>query len=279
MGIQRRRNSLETMKSFQSLSYDELQTTKKCSKCGKELRAIREIYETLGIMFHKPCDCVLADKPDLCEDFQLRQRQIAIERLFSQSELGPRFRNCTLDMWIKRPGSEKAFEIVSEYLDMWPQQLKTGEGIVIFGPYGNGKSHLAAACVNAVLQKGYPAIFQPVTRLMYRLNASYRGDGPGEAEIIDGLIKADLVVLDDVGAEKWSEKVGERLYSIIDGRYWGMKPIIMTGNFRTLGELQNHIGGRAFDRLLETCTFVENTASSYRMEKASLRVAQVKIHA
>ncbi len=151
--------------------------------------------------------------------------------------------------------------------------MKTGEGLVLLGTYGNGKSHLAAAVVNALVSQEYAAVFQPVTRLMYRVNASYRDErGPSEAEIINGLIDADLLVLDDIGAEKWSEKVEERLYAIIDGRYWGKKPTILTGNFLDLKGLEAHIGGRAFDRIAETCIFIENMATSFRKERARARL-------
>lgn len=256
----------------QTSSYDEL-PKKTCPNCGCEIKPVELVYELFGKVIYPSCECIAESLKREQLQRELSQRRIEVERLFADSELGPRFRECTLANWIQRQGSEKVYLAVKEFIEKWPAQLEDGQGLVILGPPGNGKSHLAAACVNAVISQGYPAIFQPVTRLMYRLNASYRDDSRNsEADIIGGLIEADLVVLDDVGAEKWTEKVEERLYSIIDGRYWGKKPTIITGNFRSLKELQDHIGERAFDRLAETCAFVENRATSYRIEKARAKL-------
>ncbi len=257
---------------IQTSSYDDLEIHI-CPRCGQDIKPVKAVFEWFGRVVYPICDCEARELDRAREEFWQRSKRQRIERLFSLSGLGPRFSECTFDNWIPRRGSEKAFDAVKAYLDRWPEQMKTGEGLVLLGTYGNGKSHLAAAVVNALVSQEYAAVFQPVTRLMYRVNASYRDErGPSEAEIINGLIDADLLVLDDIGAEKWSEKVEERLYAIIDGRYWGKKPTILTGNFLDLKSLEAHIGGRAFDRIAETCIFIENMATSFRKERARARL-------
>ena len=77
------------------------------------------------------------------------------------------------------------------------------------------------------------------------------------------LTRADLLVLDDAGAEKWTEWTEPTLYTIIDERYSYCKPLIITTN-STLDELEKKIGDRAMDRVLEMCEIVENTGESYR---------------
>ena len=92
---------------------------------------------------------------------------------------------------------------------------------------------------------------------------------------MNALQMADLLILDDAGAEKWSSWVETTLYSIINSRYMARLPVIITSNL-DLVELKEAVGYRTFDRLIETCPIIENTASSYRVEIASQRAKKIK---
>jgi len=84
-------------------------------------------------------------------------------------------------------------------------------------------------------------------------------------EIMKTLTQADLLVLDDAGAEKCTQWTEPTLYTIIDERYTNKRSIIVTTN-AGLEELEQKIGFRAMDRLLEVCAIVENEGTSYRQE-------------
>jgi len=73
-----------------------------------------------------------------------------------------------------------------------------------------------------------------------------------------------VLALDDMGAEKPTEWVNERLFEIIDYRYNEYLPVIASTN-ATPAELKTQIGERSFDRLREMCVFVAVTAKSQRV--------------
>jgi DNA replication protein DnaC len=114
-----------------------------------------------------------------------------------------------------------------------------------------------------------------VPSLLKTIQATWDEDiGVTEHGLIQALISADLVVLDDAGAEKWSEWSEATLYYVIDERYRWKRPVIVTSNC-SLEELESRVGARAFDRLIETCVLVENRATSYRRETSRKRLKEV----
>lgn len=190
-------------------------------------------------------------------------RQAYIEGLLEQSRLGARYRDCTFQNWQEVQGAGPAVKVCGEFAQSYGENK--GEGLILTGPTGCGKTHLAAAVVREWAEQGYAAVFQSVPELLARLRATYdkSSEDAGEAAIMDALADADLLVLDDVGAEKPSAWTEERLYLLIDRRYRDNKPTILTTNLDAAA-LEKALGSRAMDRLLETCRIVRIQATSYR---------------
>ncbi len=65
-----------------------------------------------------------------------------------------------------------------------------------------------------------------------------------------------LLILDDLGAEKPTEWVRERMYEIVNQRYEWMRPIIVTSNLSP-AQLAKQVGQRVASRLMEMCEVVE----------------------
>lgn len=84
---------------------------------------------------------------------------------------------------------------------------------------------------------------------------------------------ADLIVLDDLGAESSTGWAVEKLYMLVDMRYRDEKPLIVTTNYG-LEELKEKLGIRIFDRLIEMCCPVEIGGTSRRL-KSAYQKAQV----
>lgn len=205
-----------------------------------------------------------------------QKRKDRIERLFAVAELGPRFEECSFESWVPRPGAERCLEAAKDYVDRFDERLKEGQGLLFFGRPGNGKSHLAAAIVNALVAAGRTCVFRSTPALLKKLQETYKPEARlTEAEILSVLQEADLLVLDDLGAEKMTEWAESMLYYVIDQRYRWRRPLIATTN-STLEALEDHVSARSFDRLLEMCVLVENQASSYRRERAEVRSERIR---
>ena len=141
---------------------------------------------------------------------------------------------------------------------------------MLVGPYGCGKTHLAASIVHRCAEFGIAGVFVVVPELLARIRTSYRtGDGKAEA-VIDMAKSAKLLILDDLGAEKASEWVKEQLYMLVNYRYEHMLPTVVTTNCSG-AELEQELGRRTLSRLVEMTKPVNIRASDYRMKLAASR--------
>ncbi len=101
--------------------------------------------------------------------------------------------------------------------------------LVIFGPYGSGKTHLAAAIGNHQAQLGYPPLFVMVPDLLDHLRATFAPDGPARYDKrFDEIRSAPLLILDDFGAQAMTPWVKEKLYQLFNHRYNAELPTVIT---------------------------------------------------
>lgn len=144
-----------------------------------------------------------------------------------------------------------------------------GESVFLSGGVGVGKTHQAAALLVAhwpryAHSNKVPTAWGPGWETMeHRLSIQW-WNAPGLLEAIrhsynhpdaaPDHTSCELLVLDDLGAEKPSEWVEERLYTIINYRYEQQLATIVTSN-KTLTELGESIGARTASRLRELCEF------------------------
>ena len=64
-----------------------------------------------------------------------------INSLFKNSMMSPRFRQSTFKGWVERKGTDLAFKGSVQYVKDWEKNFEHGEGLTLYGPPGNGKSH------------------------------------------------------------------------------------------------------------------------------------------
>lgn len=243
-----------------------------CEHCNKYIAAITVEVPQLRIKnkILPTCECVVEREEAKIREAQNFAKKREIEKLFSISNLGERFSKSTFESFLDRNGSETAYKIAMKYVKTFKEW--NGESLMIWGDPGNGKTHLAAAIVNELSEKGYIVVFQSVPELLQRIRSTFNSENKeNETQIMRALLECDLLILDDIGAEKTTEWVEEKLFNIIDGRYRKELPTLYTSNLQPK-ELQNQVGKRSYDRMVETSLTVENKAESYRREIAKQRL-------
>ncbi len=130
------------------------------------------------------------------------------------------------------------------------------------GAYGCGKTHLAAAIANRLLERGYGVLFVVVPDLLDHLRTTYRPDSPvSYDERFDSVRTAPVLILDDLGTENLTPWAREKLFQIFNHRYNVKLPTIITTN-RELEEIDPRVRSRIMDQ--ELCRVCHILAHDYR---------------
>ena len=141
--------------------------------------------------------------------------------------------------------------LARKYVEHFPEMKDRGKGLLLFGSVGTGKTYIAVCIANELIDRGYPCLVTSFARLVNKIGGLYTD----KQEFIDGLNRFDLLVIDDLAAERDTEFMGEIVQNIIDSRYRSGKPLIVTTNL-TGEELQNPADirkQRTYSRLYEMC--------------------------
>jgi len=102
--------------------------------------------------------------------------------------------------------------------------LERKESVLLYGPVGVGKSHIAQALGHAACMKGYSVIYTKTNRLLQDLGGGH-ADGTFEARLRKYILP-DLLILDDFGMKELSPQQAEDLYELICERYRGGSMIV-----------------------------------------------------
>ncbi len=140
-------------------------------------------------------------------------------------------------------------------------------GILMRGATGLGKTHLSLSIANEVLKKGYSVIYGSAPDLFRKCEQEHFGRS-GEATI-ETLLAADLLILDDVGAEFESKFYSSVLYNIVNNRMNAAKPVIISTNL-DLKELAERYGNRTVSRI-KTMDDLIFLGSDVRIQRAKNR--------
>lgn len=147
------------------------------------------------------------------------------------------------------------------------------QSLLLHGPNGVGKTHLACAIANALLEKHGEAsavvCFTTFDDALRQLRTTYKDgyEGMGEDFYIDRWRTIPVLILDEVGmagrhkASEFTRRIG---YDLVDGRYRaGNRPIIVTTN-KAPGKLGEWITESAVDRLFEMGRVIKMEGKSWR---------------
>lgn len=120
--------------------------------------------------------------------------------------------------------------------------------LYLVGPFGNGKTTLAALAVNQLRRAGYEAVFGSVPLVLQYLRDCLRERGGLEpAEELDYIKRVPVLALDDLGAERLTEWAAEQLYEVLNWRYVKRRPTIITSNYAPDELLDKRLASRIAD--------------------------------
>ncbi|HET8844054.1 MAG TPA: ATP-binding protein, partial [Ktedonobacteraceae bacterium] len=156
------------------------------------------------------------------------------------------------------PGLQEAFQVSMEF-------AKAPSGwLLLIGPNGCGKTHLAAAIANQCLEAGAVVLFATVPDLLDHLRAAF---APDSNEIYDQLFarmrEAEVLVLDDLGTQQSSPWANEKLFQLLNYRYNSGFPTVITANPRGLQTTDERLRSRLSDVGLVTAVNLDR-ARDYR---------------
>src|SRR5512143_1473907 len=154
----------------------------------------------------------------------------------SAGRIPPRYEHCTLGSF--EPGSpslaaalEKAMAFCSGYPHLGDDE---GLGLLFCGDNGVGKTHLAVAVLRELVSgKGARGQFWDFHELIREIKNSYNAETrTTELQVLEPVVRADVLVLDDLGAWKMTDWMVDTLFYILNSRYMGKRATLITTNFQ-----------------------------------------------
>jgi len=245
-----------------------------------------------------PCDCTTEDR---------------VGRAMARARVPDRYRHCDFENF----ETDNEIEGVSrEQIQAWTRNLSRarlvvkrfaeefiplrGEesqaGLLLMGSCGVGKTHLAVAALKGIVLRGHSGIFYDYRELLKEIQDSYNAESQTtEMAVLEPVLKADLLVLDDLGSSKPSLWALETVGHVLNTRYNENRATLITTNYRDAEDsgspgsgfrsmaaraagseepLSERVGKRIRSRLYEMCRTISIDAPDYRKEirHASRRV-------
>lgn len=148
------------------------------------------------------------------------------------------------------------------YIEHFAELREKGQGLLLYGPVGVGKSFYAACVCNELLDRGYVCLFADMNQLIDMVDGEFQG----KQERLDSLKDFDLIVIDDFGKERRGGYMDEQIIDIMDKIYENYIPLIVTTNLLPAEMISDSdlFYQRVYSRIIENCTPVKVEAQNQR---------------
>lgn len=184
-----------------------------------------------GIEYYRRCDC---------------QELRGMERRLSFAAIPKEFADYTVDSFAlglyrspeAREKAEMAKLLCQRYVDGFRDIRETGKGLYLFSlAKGSGKTRMAASIANDIITRHRMAArFATALQILDEIRKTWDGRGSGAMGpgrgFLEDIVQVPVLVVDDIGVEKQSPWVNEKLYEIINGRMIQKQVTVFTSNCR-----------------------------------------------
>ena len=143
---------------------------------------------------------------------------------------------------------------------------KGSPSIILYGNTGLGKTHLSLAIAGAVIDRGYNVVYGSAHNLLSQIEKEHFGRLKGEDSPEENILNADLLILDDLGAEFTTSFTVSAIYNIINTRILTGLPTIISTNL-WYEELAQKYGNRVYSRIIGSYTPLEFAGRDVRQLK------------
>jgi DNA replication protein DnaC len=225
-----------------------------------------------------PCECGMEERA---------------EKVMERARIPKRYEHCDFESFSTDIGTTQQQQSlkhakmqVEGFLRDYPA---TEQGLLLAGPSGAGKTHLAVAALKELIHRGHGGLFCDYRELLKEIQGSYNAASEStELGILEPIRGAEILVLDDLGASKPSDWMRDIVAIVLNARYNEKRTMIITTNYidnpQSAGEttrlpsgklmaaikedsLEQRIGSRMRSRLFEMCRTVELNGSDFRRER------------
>ena len=244
-----------------------------------------QLLEQYGLdeQIYKPkWDCPICEDRGYLSDgtlcscyLQERMQNIMAQSGMSAAMQQYRFDNFYLDGFDKPEDIQKKLE----WCQQFAHQIVAGtckDCPFMRGDVGRGKTHLSSAIANVVLSGGKTVIYKRAADLFDMIRQYKYEEGTDRwHEVLEQLIGCDLLVIDDLGAERTTDFVTEQLVLLLEERNYRNKPWIINSNLK-LSQIQDTYNTRVSDRIMDRATMILlERKNSYRKELAAQRMKEL----
>lgn len=250
-----------------------------CKKCGKRVERYVEFPKMdgsgqrekrlVGVM----CECRIMEENKKSRELNHMDTMARIDKLKKLSLIDSRLKNAGFGSYRVCQENKRQFQIARQYVEKFPEMAKKHQGLLFHGDVGTGKSYTAAAIANELLDRQYSVVMTSFIKLL-----ADAGSMKEKEDHFNAMNSAELLIIDDLGAERGTDYALEQVYNFVDTRYRTGRPLILTTNLSLSDmKLETDIRyNRIYDRIFEMCYPVKFAGISWRKRSAASRYDDVR---